>query len=183
MLTVSTTHTFFSLTLATVAASAFLVGVGSGTAHAAEDRKYYPGAICRLASPSSSTQVYYGDDDSIYNRSERFPLKVVCPIIRDTIDNSDGLESIRIRYYDNHNRQNFVCGGQIYRGDSKFVKGRGGNLTKSMGFGEYIIDGPTDPPTQRSSSNYYTVRCSIPPKLKGKLPSKLLNYAVTEGDD
>ena len=180
MKTVSTTHTFFSLTLATVAAGALLVGVGLGTAQAGEDRKYYPGAMCRPL--SSGGQVSYGDDDSIINRSERAPLKVLCPIIRDTTDNIDGLESIRIRYYDNHRHQNIACSGHIWRGDSKFVKGRVGNKTRSMGLGEYVIDGPTYPPKDRSFSNYYTVSCSIPPKLKGKLPSKLLNYSVTEGD-
>ena len=181
MLTVSTTHTFFSLTLATVAAGALLVGAGLGTAQAAEDRKYYPGAMCRPL--SSGVQVSYGDDDSIINRSEQAPLKVVCPIIRDTTDNRDGLESIRIRYYDNHNRQNIGCRSDIWRGDSKFVKGQVGKRTRTMGLGEYVINGPTDPPKDRSFSNYYTVSCSIPPKLKGKLPSKLLNFAVTEGDE
>ena len=180
MLTVSTTHRFFSLTLATVAAGAFLVGAGLGTAHAGEDRKYYPGAMCR--SLSSSSQMHYGDDDSIMNRSEQFRLKVLCPIIRDTTDNHDGLESIRIKYYDNHHRQDIDCRGDIWRGDSKFLKGQKGNGTRAMGLGESIVR-RIRPPQDRVFGQYYTVECSIPPKLKGKLPSKLLNYSVTEGDE
>ena len=48
MLTVSTIHTFFSLTVVTVAAGALLVGAGLGTAQAGADIKIYPGTMCEL---------------------------------------------------------------------------------------------------------------------------------------
>ena len=177
MNTFTTTHNFLAVT---VAAAALLVGAGLATAQAAEDRKYYPGSLCRHV--STGTYVSYGDDDSIVNRSEQFSLKVVCPIIRDTYRNKDGLESIRIRYYDNHNRQNLTCEGFARkRSGNRVVKEVSGYSTKHMGLGEYVIEGPN--PHFGWVGIYYTLSCSIPPKLKGKLPSKLLNYAVTEGDE
>ena len=63
MKTVSTTHRFFSLTLATVAAGALLVGAaGLGTAQAGTNVKIYPGTMCELyqvtKAPEKRTNAY-----------------------------------------------------------------------------------------------------------------------------
>ena len=178
MKTVSTTHTFFSLTVATVVAAGLLVGAGLAPAHASlkEDRKNYSGAMCRPVT-SPVARVSYERNGSIANRNEQTGVTVLCPIIRDSF-RKGGLDGVTATFGGPHEPGSFSCAIRIHRSlDNKVQKIKQKSGIRN-GYGTMIVHVSG----QRivNVDAFYMLSCRLPAKRKGHRPPMLHSYHVEE---
>ena len=175
MMSLTTIHKFLSVALA---AGALLLGADFGTAQAGKDTKVYTGDMCRPL--LSSANVSYEADGSIVNRSKQASVTVLCPIIRDTTTNRNGLSHAVVWFDGHHKAKYFSCKVQSRRRLDNRLDQEVHKTGRINYFGTMTINMRGLGKSHRST--FYTLHCKIPPILKGSPPSRLLNYSVEEGD-
>ena len=180
MKTVSTTHTFFSLTLAAVAAGALLLGADLGTAQAVTDAKNYPGAMCRPAAHNHSPHVSYERNGSIANRNENFSVEVLCPIVRDSF-RGYGLSYVVARFGGPHKPTSFSCSLYVRRSLDNTVQKEKNKTAKRNQYTGTMISSIRGLRTDRSA--FYMLTCWLPTKRKGYPPPMLHSYTVQEATE
>ena len=174
----STKHFLFVLMLVCVG-----LGMGGTTpveacagCNWAGDGKIIPGGACdiRLDSPSDSYGVDYRG--GMCNLSFSESLKVSCPVVRDSVNNVNGLNCAEPFFYWDGFVEEAVC--VLY---ARQFSGNG-NFFWTQGTGPAAIHGTSIPLKINNSyyRGYYHMTCLIPPKAPGAEYSCIRSFQWAE---
>lgn len=148
-------------------------------ASAAEDRKNYPGAMCRAIHGTNDESVddYYtiGYEGWFFNVWTS-AVEVVCPVVQDCGQNYGSGHWIAIR--DDHTSLYATMWFEIRTGTgSSYV----GSATYSSGASTApAVYTSLSSPTNAPSYSYVTIRVTLPGKESGHLANAVVGYSVDE---
>ena len=140
------------------------------------DSKAIPAALCQT-NPGGKGIAMYGYNGEVYNRHPSEPLAVICPLLRDVMNQTRGLYHIQVSFAESHPTLHPTCSLYYYdavketRQSLKLRKKPNQNILASLPayYGKKVGKGLTA----------YSVECSLPPKRNGKV-SRLISVGYDE---
>lgn len=146
-------------------AGAMVLGVAVPQALAKTDGKSYPGWMCHAQNSTTAKELHYHHKGGITNKSISKTHYVLCPIFHDSIQYSGdpkGINHATIHFADKHPTARLKCTIASRKAESmKLVSAASNQSPVGRASSSFTIYGPKK---ISSGTNYFIMRCGIPPK-------------------